>query len=435
MWRIGVSWVICFLQACAAGGASPNKGDINLNNTAPEFQTTKNPTYLYQLEATPLTSADPDSKVTTNSDTYDLHRALPDQQGLSYNNNYSQGDWLPTPHLKFWGKTLTSAACFSLNFSNCAPAKIGMPVSEVLAAWRQGWTGQGVNVMIEDGITDAHGIVTALLAYRYAPGAKYYGLDVIPKWLSNDVFDNQLGQYPNGYSALVNLGVVNASYTASMKTFIGREQSVQNPWTETEMLNARIAYSASAVLTLNRFKDAGSTGQLAQFKYTDAVITKAAGNDRIQAEYEPANWFMAKDSSINPRLLLVGALDRSGSLVDPADIAGYSNTAGNDTDISNRFLLASGTIPFGYQSVAINGTVTSLFEGTSFAAPRVAGYVAILRSKFPNLTASQSASIMLDTAGYETLRCYKLPQGCDPKIYGKGEANLARALAPVGRLR
>lgn len=104
MWRIGVSWVICFLQACATGGASPNKGDINLNSTAPEFQSIKNPTYLYQLEATPLTSADPDSKVTTNSDTYDLSRALPDPQGLTYYNNYSQGDWLPTPHLKFWGK-------------------------------------------------------------------------------------------------------------------------------------------------------------------------------------------------------------------------------------------------------------------------------------------------------------------------------------------
>ena len=70
--------------------------------------------------------------------------------------------------------------------------------------------------------------------------------------------------------------------------------------------------------------------------------------------------------------------------------------------------------------------------GTSYAAPRVAGYVAILRSKFPNLNAEKSASIMLDTARYDTLSCNP---NCNPAIYGKGEASLSRALAPVGRLR
>jgi len=61
--------------------------------------------------------------------------------------------------------------------------------------------------------------------------------------------------------------------------------------------------------------------------------------------------------------------------------------------------------------------------------------VAIVRSKFPNLSASQTASIMLDTARYDTLTCYKTQEGCDPTIYGKGEASLSRALAPVGKLR
>jgi hypothetical protein len=42
---------------------------------------------------------------------------------------------------------------------------------------------------------------------------------------------------------------------------------------------------------------------------------------------------------------------------------------------------------------------------------------------------------MLDTARYDTLTCYKTTLGCDPNIYGKGEASLSRALAPVGKLR
>ena len=69
---------------------------------------------------------------------------------------------------------------------------------------------------------------------------------------------------------------------------------------------------------------------------------------------------------------------------------------------------------------------------SSYAAPRVAGYVAIIEQKFPNLTPVSTASILLQTARYDTLTCYP---NCDPAIYGAGEASLSRALAPVGRLR
>jgi subtilisin family serine protease len=95
-------------------------------------------------------------------------------------------------------------------------------------------------------------------------------------------------------------------------------------------------------------------------------------------------------------------------------------------------LLASGTIPFSGNDVSINGTPLRSGYGTSYAAPRVAGMVAIVRSKFPNLSANQTASIMLDTARYDTLTCYP---ACNPAIYGKGEASLSRALSPVGKLR
>ena len=98
-------------------------------------------------------------------------------------------------------------------------------------------------------------------------------------------------------------------------------------------------------------------------------------------------------------------------------------------------MLASGTIPFSGSDVSINGTPLRSGYGTSYAAPRVAGMVAIVRSKFPNLNASQTASIMLDTARYDTLVCSKNGGVCDPAIYGKGEASLSRALAPVGKLR
>ena len=72
-------------------------------------------------------------------------------------------------------------------------------------------------------------------------------------------------------------------------------------------------------------------------------------------------------------------------------------------------------------------------QGTSFAAPRVAGYAAIIRQKFPNLNAAKTSNIILDTATWNTRWGEK--NTSTQAIYGQGEASLSRALAPVGRLR
>ena len=119
----------------------------------------------------------------------------------------------------------------------------------------------------------------------------------------------------------------------------------------------------------------------------------------------------------------------------PAEISDYSNTAGSDTAVQSRYLLAYDSTPYQSGKVAFNGTELKTSRGTSYAAPRISAYVAIVRSKFPNLSASKTASILLETARYDTLACYKRAGGCDKAIYGAGEASLSRALAPVGRLR
>jgi hypothetical protein len=61
----------------------------------------------------------------------------------------------------------------------------------------------------------------------------------------------------------VKLGVVNASYTAQMNSLIGREQSLQNPWTSDELIKARTDFTWEATITVNRFKDSGVNGSLA----------------------------------------------------------------------------------------------------------------------------------------------------------------------------
>lgn len=152
----------------------------------------------------------------------------------------------------------------------------------------------------------------------------------------------------------------------------------------------------------------------------DAVFVKAAGNDGCTAsssDCDPINAVLYVAPHFKEKSVLVGALDQAGGRV-----AAYSNRAGRYAD---RFLVADGRglfLPDGRYD-----------EGTSFAAPRVSGYAAILRQKFPNLSAAQTTRILLDTAQWHP--AWGPKSNATQAVYGQGEANLGRALAPVGSLR
>ena len=103
-------------------------------------------------------------------------------------------------------------------------------------------------------------------------------------------------------------------------------------------------------------------------------------------------------------------------------MATYSTRAGA---LLNRFIVASGDT--GY--VEIDG---SPIQGTSFAAPRVAAAVAIVRQKYPHLTAAQAANLLLLTASKDINN-----DGVDDfvgvsPIYGYGKLDLVKALSPIG---
>lgn len=147
-----------------------------------------------------------------------------------------------------------------------------------------------------------------------------------------------------------------------------------------------------------------------------AVISKAAGNDAIAVGGTNA---AGKVDYLNLALkggvttLFVGALSTNGTTTSPATLASYSNYAGADTTVQNQFLV-----------VGVEGSKTGLY-GTSFAAPVITGYAAILGSKFKTATPTQITNQLLNTARQDTIRNYS------SAIHGRGEASLSRALAPV----
>ena len=146
-----------------------------------------------------------------------------------------------------------------------------------------------------------------------------------------------------------------------------------------------------------------------------AIVSKAAGNDStaIGGSVGGQKDYLSISLIGLPTAIFVGALNKNGSTTDLASLASYSNYAGTDRKVQAQFLV-----------VGVAGDQTGLY-GTSFAAPIISGYAAILGSKFTKATAVQVTNQLLNTARQDTIKNY------NAAIYGRGEASLSRALAPV----
>jgi subtilisin family serine protease len=146
-----------------------------------------------------------------------------------------------------------------------------------------------------------------------------------------------------------------------------------------------------------------------------AMISKAAGNDAVAVGGVTGGQQDYLDLALigKPTAIFVGALSTNGTTTNKAQLAWYSDYAGSDPLVQSHFLV-----------VGVEGDKTGLY-GTSFAAPIISGYAAIIGSKFAKATPVQITNDLLNTARTDTLVNY------DPSIYGKGEASLSRALAPV----
>ena len=340
------------------------------------------------------------------------------------------------------------------------------PPLDVRQAWRDGWTGQGVNMLIVDSFgaprtipladlltdqNDIHGYTVLMSALEVAPNANYYALE------------NGIGNLDYGDGG-VRSGDETAAPASTKFHVVNHSFGFIRPTTSSP-LDAPTQAQINAAAARPSFRDLLGSDEL---DTADAVITKAAGNENLDTGRFADAVALATHASTAPRVLFVGALNSYARASNPQSqpnvrtdarldggIHYDSNYAGSNVEIQSRFLVEYGGTPFGESAFLCDATVLatdscrnaqtldlqpfSANQGTSFAAPRVAGFVALVRDKFPSLSGAHTANTLLETATTMGLACHtgtaRKSSACARNVYGQGRVDIGAALAPIGSLR
>lgn len=257
------------------------------------------------------------------------------------------------------------------------------------AAWRQGYLGQGVSLTVVDDFSST----------RYLLGKMTKDLEML-----------RHGQWTLKEAGLVAPSATLLKQDFNAKTKVGLSSGLN-------VVNLSYGMFAAAGYKVSSGSWSAQESSLIGYaKNGQALIAKAAGNDAVAIG--SANAY-GKVDYLNVALrgaqsaIFVGALKTNGTSASRASLASYSNTPGADVVIQKQFLL-----------VGVDGAKTGL-NGTSFAAPIVSGYSAILGSKFTQSNPTQIANQLLSTARQDTVANYKASK------HGRGEASITRALAPL----
>lgn len=291
--------------------------------------------------------------------------------------------------MKATNKALLGASLALIAASATAQTVQSWMSPEVGTAWASGYKGQNVTITVVDDFsntskfsgnlglgtqTQGHGYWTKQEAGMIAPLANIATQDystgkTVPLAIGLNVLNLSYGMYAR------------AGYSASQIGWSAEERSI-------------ISYATTGA----------------------AVIAKAAGNDAVaigKANSAGNVDYLNLALKGTKSAIYVGALSSNGSTTSKATLASYSNKAGTDTTIQKQFLV-----------VGVTGSTTGLY-GTSFAAPIISGYAAILGSKFTTATSAKITTQLLTTARTDTIANYSAA------VHGRGEASLTRALAPV----
>lgn len=210
-----------------------------------------------------------------------------------------------------------------------------------------------------DGVNGDHGMQCAgIIGAQGGNGIGMVGVapgcQIMPSAI---VFDGLFATWPWGIASVVNL------------TWQNGADVISNSWSRS---------SSSSVIT-SAYQNALNNGR----NGLGCVVVFSAGNNNANGLNFPAR--------SDDRIITVGALSPCGERKSPSscDGEGWGSNYGTDLDV-----MAPGVkIP----TVNLNGTYNSTFNGTSSAAPHVAGVAALILSVDPTLTEGEVRDIIEST--------------------------------------
>lgn len=263
---------------------------------------------------------------------------------------------------------------------------------EVAAAWKKGLKGQGTSItIIDDFFSDDYSrgnLGGGLSGFMLHGGWVSQHSSMIAK--SANIYTEDFGE-DSAVTLRAGLNILNLSYGFGC-----------------------LGCSEFSDSTIDW--DSQETSIISYARSGKAVVVKAAGNEYGAPVDNTSDDsfldFLNRDLIGAQSVIFVGALDKHGTTSNKASLAVYSSIAGSNTNVQNNFLV-----------VGVRGDLTGQY-GTSFAAPVVSAYAAILGSKFRTANPTQITNQLLRTARTDTI------DGYSRSLHGRGEASLTRALAP-----
>jgi hypothetical protein len=310
----------------------------------------------------------------------------------------------------------------------------GVNYHGAITAYQAGATGQGILAgVIDDGIDEdspefagrISSLSLDLAGSRGINAEGTHGTNVAQVLLGGK---NDAGTFGIAFNA--NLLVLRADRPGSCATTAPGDDESGCRFGETAIaagLDRAISAGARVVnISLGGEDAPGTTLRAAVARATAAgiIVVLSAGNEGDTT----AN---GNDPN-NPEPFAQGLRDAGGGLVI---IVGSVNENGVSSGFSNRagsyaasYLSALGEgVCCAYENGVLktDGNFVFVLNGTSFAAPQVAGAVALIAQAFPNLTGQQIVQLL-----YQSAR----DAGAvgDDGVYGQGILDIARAFQPMG---
>jgi hypothetical protein len=273
-------------------------------------------------------------------------------------------------------------------------------------AWARGYTGQGVTVaVIDDGVDTTHsdlrnniwvntreiagngrdddgnGYVDDVNGWNFTTGPRGNNGNVRP-----ESSGSTHGTHVAGTIAAANngVGVTGVAYNSRIMALKVADTSADDRWVNTGNIARAIRYAVdngARVINMSlSWSDSIELREALAYAASRNVITiSAAGNSSAATPGNPARYATEFGFS-------VGAVDSQSR------IANFSNRAGTSNQMHH--VMAPG--------VSIRSTLPGEqygnYNGTSMAAPHVAGVVALMLSANPNLTHAQVRQILTGTA-------------------------------------